>query len=142
MLEKLEEETNALSDEDAADLPFEIEEHLASEGTRLRSKYEIPDRVYVTHDEPIHENELDWWHATLGEWASGTLSRDESRKLVAAIDVEELDEYYVLLGVPNFSFSAEQRDLLELALIEIGCGHETDYKAARRTCEKLRAIGV
>jgi hypothetical protein len=59
---------------------------------------------------------------------------------VTDLDCVELDEYYILLGLPNFSFSSEQRDLLEQALIALGAGVDDGYKEVFRLCEELRRL--
>ena len=79
---------------------------------------------------------------SIEEWASGTLSHAESQLLVHHLDLQELDEYFVLLGIPNFSFSLPQRDLLEKLIVKLGCwivdgGIEIDELSA-----ELRALDV
>ena len=140
LLEVLEEATADIPNEDAGDLPEEIETRLESEKERVRIKHRIPEDVYLVNDEPINEDALGTWLESLCGWASGTLSREEGAELVGDIDHEELDEYYILLELPNFSISSAQRPLLERGLIEIGCGYETDYEAAREICNSLRAL--
>jgi hypothetical protein len=68
------------------------------------------------------------------------LSREDSAELISEIDRAELDEYYILLDVPNFHISTAQRPLLEQALIELGCGYESDYQKVRELCVALRAL--
>jgi TIR domain len=126
--------------DDFDDLPEEVE-HLLSEKQRaLRAKFEIPSDVYLTTDEPIRDSEWSWWLSTLCSWVSGTLLTEESAYLVVELDMQEFDEYYILLGVPNFAISGDQRPLMEAALRGVGSGHETDYSEARAICAQLRAL--
>jgi len=126
-------------DEELGDFPPDAAKWLESEEERLRVKYGIPEEVYLTTDEPVRENQLGWYMSEICEWVSGTMSREDSVELVHDLDLDELDEYYILLEIPNFSISGEQRFYLELALIEIGCGFHDDYKTLSDICEKLRA---
>ncbi|MBS0308929.1 MAG: toll/interleukin-1 receptor domain-containing protein, partial [Proteobacteria bacterium] len=122
-------------DEDLGDFPPEISEKLGEAQERLRGKYEIPRDVYLTIDEPVREKGLAWWIDSLCGWVSGTLERSESAELISELDLQELDEYFILLGVPNFAISGEQRDLLEDALIEMGCGLENEFRELEPICE-------
>lgn len=126
-------------DEELGDFPPEAAKWLSSEEERLRLKHRIPDDVYLTTDEPVRENHLGSYMTDLCEWVSGTLSREDSAELVHDLDLDELDEYYILLEVPNFAISGEQRFYLEHALIEVGCGYEEDYKTLSEICAMLRA---
>jgi hypothetical protein len=139
-LEAFEEAIADIPDDDAGELPEEIETRLESEKERIRMKHRIPEDVYLVNDEPIDEDDSGTWLESFCGWASGTLSREESAELIGDIDHEELDEYYILLELPNFSISSAQRPLLERGLVEIGCGYETDYEAAREVCRSLRAL--
>jgi hypothetical protein len=105
----------------------------------LRQKYGIPESAYLTSDEPVPEQRLDSFLEALDGWVAGTLSLEDSAELVTAIDCAELDEYYILLGIPNFSFSSEQRDLLEPALTALGAGFP-DYEEVFGICEKLQLL--
>jgi hypothetical protein len=140
--ETLEEATASLSDEEIEEgLPEPVEAQLENEKDRLRSKHRIPDDVYLTSDEPVREDGLAWWLERIREWSSGILSREESAELISEIDRVELDEYYILLDVPNFHISTAQRPLLEQGLIEIGCGYENNnYQKVRELCIALRAL--
>lgn len=126
-------------DENLEDFPPDVSNWLNTEEKRLRLKHRIPEDVYLTTDEPIRENNLPSYMASMCEWVSGTLDRKASAELVHDLDLDELDEYYILLEVPNFAISGEQRFYLEHALIELGCGYEEEYKALSDLCEKLRA---
>lgn len=117
--------------------PSELDLLLESEHERLRVKHQIPEDVYLTSDEPVREQHLASFVDDISGWASGTLSRKESARLIHDLDREELDEYFILLGLPNFSFSSDQRTLLESALVEIGCGFNSGYKAVNRICALL-----
>ncbi len=128
--------TADLSDEEIEDFPDKLEKTLNEEQKRLQKKHRIPDDVYLTTDEAVRE--LEWWKNALGEWASGTLTREESAELVEELDLEELDEYFILLEVPNFSISGKQRPLLWQALVELGCGFEDGYTKVAEICRKLR----
>ena len=129
-----------LADEELEDFPEELYAKLKAEQDRLRRKYRIPDDAYLTTDETVREEELGWWRDTLGSWASGTLSREKSGELVQELDLDELDEYYVLICVPNFAISSGQRPLLQRALVELGCGFEDGYEHLQPICAELRAI--
>lgn len=126
-------------EEKTGDFPAHIHQYLDLEKERLRVRHLIPEDVYLTIDEPVRESELGWWTEAICGWVSGTLEMEESVKLVRELDLQEFDEYWVLLGLPNFSISDSQRDLLELALIEIGCGLANDYTEVQAICDKLRA---
>jgi hypothetical protein len=126
-------------DEELGDFPPQAAEWLNAEKDRLRAKHQIPRDVYLTTDEPVRESGLGSYMDDLCGWVSGTLSMEESADLVHDLDLDELDEYYVLLEVPNFAISGEQRFLLEHALIEIGCGFQDDYKNVAEICTRLRA---
>lgn len=131
--------TALLTDEEVERWPKDLDEKLQAAQERLRLKYRLSPDVYLDIDEPIRESMLNWWKDSLASWASGTLSRDESAYVVRALDLNELDEYYILLEVPNFHISGSQRDLLEIALIELGCGFENDWKKLDEICDALRA---
>lgn len=137
----LSEETQKLFDEELGDFPPDASAMFAEEEERLRQKYELPRDTYLTTDEPVQENNLGWWTDSLCAWVAGTLEKNESEEFVREIDLQELDEYFILLGVPNFAISGEQRDLLERALVEIGCGLENDFKNVRPLCDALRKLG-
>jgi len=49
-------------------------------------------------------------------------------------------EYYILLGLPNFFFSSEQREVLERALIALVAGVEDGYREVFRLCEEIRRV--
>lgn len=104
--ELLDQAVSDLSDYELENFPEELETKLKNEENRLRQKYRIPDDAYLTTDEPVHEEDMGWWSDALVGWSSGTLSREESAVLVRELDLDELDEYYVLLDVPNFSISS------------------------------------
>jgi len=109
----LDEATSGLTEEQLEDFPSELDRRLDEERERLRQRYDIPREVYLTMDEPVREHHLGSYRDAIGEWSSGTLSREESLRLVRDLDLEELDEYYILLDVPNFAISREQWPLLE-----------------------------
>lgn len=131
---------NHLTNEELEDFPSELDQRLNKEMERLRGKYRLPDDVYLELDEPIREEHLASYCTTMCEWVSGTLSRAESAELVRDLDLAELDEYFILLNVPNFSISGEQRQLLELGLVELGCGLENEYCEVNEICTALRAL--
>jgi hypothetical protein len=137
--EASEELTSPLSDEEIECWPKELDERLQSEQQRLSLKYRLSPDVYLTIDEPVRESEFSWWRDSLASWSSGTMSSKESAQLVHALDLDELDEYYILLEVPNFHISGSQRNLLERALIELGCGYEDEWKKLDGLCNALRA---
>jgi hypothetical protein len=129
-----------LSEAELEDLPAELDRWLEQEHDRLRLKHGIPENAYLTSDEPVGEQQSDSFLEAIDRWAAGTLSLEDSAELVADLDRVELDEYYILLGLPNFSFSSEQRDLLERALIALGAGFDDGYKEVFRFCEELRRL--
>jgi len=129
-----------LSDEEIESLSSQLEKSLDEEHESLRAKYGIPEDVYLTPDEPVREQHLGSYFEDLEGWASGTLSRPKSARLIYDLDREELDEYFVLLGLPNFSFSSHQRKLLEPALVELGCGHKSGYIKVNKICNQLSAL--
>ena len=136
------EATSKLSEDELMKFPQELDRWLDDEHVRLRAKHGIPTDVYLTHDEPVQEDHLGPLLDSIEEWASGTLSHAESQLLVHHLDLQELDEYFVLLGIPNFSFSLPQRDLLEKLIVKLGCwivdgGIEIDELSA-----ELRALDV
>lgn len=125
--------------QDFEDFSPEAIQWLNTEEKRLRIKHRIPEDVYLTTDEPIRENHLSSYMNDICAWVSGTLSIEDSVKFVYDLDLDELDEYYILLEVPNFAISGEQRMLLEQALFEIGCGYEDEYEKVGDICSRLRA---
>lgn len=128
--------------EEREDFPPHIDEYLEAEKERLRNRHHIPDDVYLTTDEPIRESDIGWWTNMISGWVSGTLGREESFELVRELDLQEFDEYYVLLGIPNFSISNQQRDLLEMLLIEMGSGFLNEFSEITVLCEALRTLDV
>ncbi len=136
----LSEEIQNLFDEELGDFPPDATAKLDEEEERLRQKYELPHNAYLTTDEPIRESNLSWWIDSICAWVAGALERQESEEFVREIDFQELDEYFILLGVPNFAIAGEQRGLLERALVEIGCGLENDYKNVQPLCDALRKL--
>lgn len=127
-------------DHELGDFPPEAAKWLETEEERLRIKHRIQNDVYLVSDEPVRQAGLGSYLEDICAWVSGTLTRDESIKLVYDLDFDELDEYYILLEVPNFTISGEQRDLLQQALIEIGCAYEDGYKILGEICAKLRSV--
>lgn len=138
--EVFDELTAPLSDEQIEQWPKELDERLQAEQERLRLKHRLPSDLYLTTDEPIRESELSWWKDALGNWASGTMSPEESADLVSALDQDEFDEYYILLDVPNYLISRAQRDLLERSLIELGCGFGDEWEKLDKLCKALRTV--
>ena len=89
--------------EDALDdLPAELDRWREREHERLRQKHGIPENAYLTSDEPVGEEQSDPFLEAIEGWAAGALSLEDSAELVADLDHAELDEYYILLGLPNF----------------------------------------
>lgn len=129
-----------LLDEEIEDLPVEVDKHLDEEKTRLSQKYRIPSDAYLTTDEPIREDDLNYFRKTIGIWASGTLSRKASASLVNNLDMQEMDEFYILMNIPNFAISERQRPLFEKAIIELGCGWKDNYQKVNDICSSLRAL--
>lgn len=127
-----------LTEEQIEDFPTDVDQWLDQQHNQLRIRHGIPEDVYLISDEPVREDHLESYKADIEGWASGTLSRDESARLVNDLDIDELDEYYILLGIPNFSFSGEQRQILEAAIIELGCGYEDGYRKVDRISQILQ----
>jgi TIR domain len=127
-------------DEELEDFPAHALLILDKEKERLRQKYKLPHDIYLTTDEPVRESDLAWWSGALAEWVSGTMKKKASADFVKALDFDELDEYFILLGIPNFSISLEQRSLLERALVEIGCGYNNEFKKLDQICKALRKL--
>jgi TIR domain len=138
--------TQALDDaikmlpDDWDELPEAVEQQLCEKQNELQDRFDLPSDVYLTTDEPISDGEWEWWLTSLCAWVSGTMSNDECANLVIELDLQEFDEYYVLLGIPNFSLSAKQRPMLEAVLRTLGSGLESDYEEAREICERLRKL--
>jgi hypothetical protein len=132
--------TSNLSEDEIAPFPDGLDEELNRMEERLRLRHSIPADVYLTTDEPIDESDLGWWRTALGHWAGGTLEPKESANLVAQLDFEEMDEYFVLLGIPNFQISGRQRDLTRRALVALGSGFESGYREVDSICCHLRAL--
>ena len=128
------------SDEQLENFPPELDQWLNQEHERLRKQYGIPEDVYLISDEPIRESHFGSYIEDIDGWASGTLSPESSARLVIDLDHDELDEYFILLGLPNFSFSASQRALLEEALVVIGSGFEDGYERLGHICADLRRL--
>lgn len=133
-------EVQKLFDEDSGDFPQDASAKLDEEKARIQQKYELPCDTYLTIDEPLRESDLAWWESSICSWVAGTLEKEKSTELIQAIDLHEFDEYFILLGVPNFAISGDQRDLLERALIEMGCGLENDFTNVRSLCDALRGL--
>jgi TIR domain len=129
-----------LAEDALDDLPAELHRWLEQERERLRKEHGIPENAYLTSDEPVGEQQSESFLEAINSWAAGALSLEDSAELVADLDCVELDEYYILVGLPNFSFSSEQRDLVEHALIALGAGVEDGYKEVFRLCEELRRL--
>lgn len=134
------EATSRLSEEELESFPSELDRWLEGEHERLRTKLGIPTDVYLTHDEPVHTENLGSFLEAIAEWASGTLSQAESQRLVHDLDLQELDEYFVLLGIPNFSFSPPQRNLLEKLIVKLGCWVVDGGNEIERLISELRAL--
>lgn len=128
---------SALADDEP---PPEFDARFAKEQERLRRKYRIPNDVYLTADEPVHDQHLASYRDAIGEWSSGTLHREETLELIADLDLDELDEYYILLGVPIYEISSAQLPLLARALVEMGCGFEDGYLELESICAQLRTL--
>lgn len=139
----LEQACEHLSDDEVGDgLSPEIEIFLSSECKRLLEKYRIPEDVYLNYyDEPENENNLGWWMDVIGQWASGTLSREDSLELIHELDEQlDLDYLYILLGIPNFLVSLRHRPLLHEAAIVAGSWFEDETNAIECVCHALRAL--
>lgn len=130
--------TAPLSDEVIDRWPSALDDQLRELQERIRERWQLSTDVYLTTDEPIRESEFGWWKDTMAAWSSGTLAREESREFVEALDLDEFDEYYVLIDVPNFSISRAQRKILEQALIALGCGFDSEWKELDELCARLR----
>ena len=52
----------------------------------------------------------------------------------------EMDEFYILMNIPNFAISERQRPLFEKAIIELGCGWKDNYQKVNDICSSLRAL--
>ncbi|MFT6634802.1 toll/interleukin-1 receptor domain-containing protein [Alcanivorax sp.] len=132
--------TAGLSDDDLDDFPEDISTKIDLFLSRLKAILNIPDDVYLIADEPIGEQYIDSYLEDIGHWSSGTLSKKESEKLVMDLDTYEYDEYYILLNIPNFSISLEQRAILERIIIEFGCAFKEGYETVEKLCTQLRKI--
>lgn len=128
------------SDEQLENIPPKVNEQLKIEKERLSQKYRIPNDVYLTTDEPIHEENLAYFRETIGLWASGTLDPEASAELICNLDLQEMDEFFILMNIPNFAISSRQRPLLEKAIIELGCGWEDGYQKVDKLCAELRML--
>ncbi len=126
-------------DKNLEDFSSEDSKWLNAEENRLRVKHRIPEDVYLTTDDPIRDDHFNSYMDDLCGWVAGTLTKEESAEFVHDLDLDELDEYYILLEIPNFFISGKQRLHLENALIEVGCGYATDYTGLSEICERLRA---
>lgn len=130
-----------LSDDEAGESQPEIEAFLSRERQRLLEKYQVPNDVYLIPDEVEREDNFGWWMDTIGQWASGTLSREESLKLLVELDdYLDLDYLYILLGIPNFAVSRRQRPLLHEAVIALGCWYVDEIDSIGNICSGLRAL--
>lgn len=131
-----------LSDEQIEEQPPEIENFLVHEKNRLHEKFNLPQDMYLMLDGNfIREEAISWWREWLRHWALGTLSRKESKKLFFELDaIIDVDQYYVLFGIPNFSISLEQRDLLDEAAILRGCYFGEGTNEIEQICNDLRML--
>lgn len=127
-------------EDEKLDLSWSLEENLKLGLDELRKKYRIPNDVYITTDEPVNDNRYSWFMQSFAPWISGTMSTKESAEFVLSLDFDELDEYYILLNVPNYSISTQQRPLLEKALVELGSGYQDSYEKLSPICASLRAL--
>lgn len=132
--------TSGLTDEQIEEFPPEIDRMLDQEEERLRLKFRIPRDVYLTTDEPVREQHLESYLNDIGEWSSGTLTRERSSELVKDLDLEELDEYFILLEIPSAAIGSEQRSLVNKALVELGCGFEDGFSEVNAICDRLRQL--
>ncbi|MBB5208003.1 hypothetical protein HNQ52_001532 [Chiayiivirga flava] len=124
------------------DFPDALSDELEQVKAKLKAKHQIPHGVYLTTDPPVRESELSWWRDFFSGWSSGTLTKQQSRTLAFELDLAEMDEFYVLLNVPNYRIAKEHRQLLEKAIVGIGAGYKTGYKGVERICRSLRVLGV
>lgn len=131
-----------LSEEEREEGSSTFENWLDGERERLRVLHDIPEDVYLEADEPVSESRLRPLLNAIEGWASGTLLRHESEQLLNDLDLNELDEYFVLLGVPNFSFSTEHREILRAAMIELGTYYTDGFKIVEPFCDQLRALDI
>lgn len=126
-----------LSEEEIESTSSQLDRCLEKEHEHLRAKHKIPKGVYLVGDEPIREADLSSFTEDIEGWADGTLTQLDSAILLHHLDLQELDEYYILLGIPNASFSSFQRDLLEKVIVEMGCGCEDDFQKVNKLFEKF-----
>ena len=126
-----------LSEEEIESTSSQLDRCLEKEHERLRVMHKIPEGVYLVGDEPIREADLSSFTKDIERWAEGTLTQLDSARLVHHLDLQELDEYYILLGIPNFSFSSAQRDLIEKVIVEMGCRCEDDFQKVNKLFDKF-----
>lgn len=136
----LENAVSPLRDQTAPEFPPELDEQLEAEQERLRRKHRLPLNVYLTTDEPIRAEDRAWYNEAIGEWAAGTLTRKKSAAVVHQLDLDELDEFYILLGVPNYEVSFRQGRLLERALIDVGCACTDGFEDLVETANALCSL--
>ena len=132
-----------LSDEEVEGSHPEIEDDLGREFLRLTQKYQIPDTVYLMSDEPEDEDQVAGWLESFEAWSAGTMSRAESQSLQSDLDERiDLDQFYILLGIPNFSVTRIQRPLLERAIVALGCRYSDECHEISEICRAIRSLDI
>jgi hypothetical protein len=122
--------------------PPRLDDELELVKERLRRKHRLPENLYLTTDEPMRLEEGLELLKDIDLWTSGTLTPSESDKLVRYLDSFELDEFYILLGVPNFEISFRQSEFMRVALVEIGCAFNDEFKALEKTAMALSKLDL
>ncbi len=131
-----------LTDDQIDEQQYEIERKLEPHKRQLAATYDLPKEIEIIPDEPIPEERLGAWFEGFEQWVSGTLGTDETNSLILDIEIYlEVDDLYILLGLPNYSVSNAQRELLSEAIVIIGSWYETsDEVALLAVCQALRDL--
>lgn len=136
--DKLIEIAENMNYEEIENFPKDKEKVIVTSLRKVKLAFSFPEDIYLIPDEPVRPNTVDSYLHDIGHWSSGTLSREACEDLVDDLDKYEFDEYYILLNIPNFLISGEQRYLLESLIVEMGCGYEDGYEAVIDICRTLR----
>lgn len=132
----------AVADEDIDHVAYLAESRLESRFRALGRVHGIPTDMEIARDDPIPENRIEAWLDGFEEWVSGTAGEAETATLLRDINIYfEVDELWLLFGLPNFAVSEIQREVMNLAISFIGSAFERDVDAGLESlCERLRSL--
>jgi hypothetical protein len=120
-----------LTDDEVEDQMWEIEEKIKPVQREMAELYDIPSGIELSSFEAIPEERIPAWLSAFDEWVSGTMGREETKEFILDLDnYLEIDYLYILLGIAPFSVNDAQRELLDDAIVTIGCQYEEEDDAS------------